>query len=84
MELIDSIETLKTETLLTGQKYYYWHSENHIVISVVCVCVCVCKQLPSNQSFDKRVSSHQMGGGVSRWGEWVREATPYRFDTCTL
>ena len=24
----------------------------------VCVCVCVCKQLPSNQSFDKQISSH--------------------------
>ena len=31
----------------------------------VCVCVCVCKQLPSNQSFDKQISSHQKGGGVS-------------------
>ena len=50
----------------------------------VCVCVCVCKQLPSNQSFDKQISSHQKGGGVSRWGEWVRKATAYKFDTCTL
>ena len=31
----------------------------------------ICKQLPSNQSFDKLISSHQKGGGVSRWGEWV-------------
>ena len=30
-----------------------------------CACVCVCKQLPSNQSFDKQISSHQKGGGVS-------------------
>ena len=32
-----------------------------------------CKQLPSNQSFDKQISSHRKGGGVSRWGnglEW--------------
>ena len=43
-----------------------------------------CKQLPSNQSIDKRISSHPKGGGVSRWGEWVRKATAYKFDTCTL
>ena len=43
----------------------------------VVVCVCACKQLPSNQSFDKQISSHQKGGGVSRWGEWVRKATAY-------
>ena len=43
-----------------------------------------CKQLPSNQSFDKQISSHQKGGGVSRWGEWVGKATAYKFDTCTL
>ena len=59
------------------------------VITMVCVCVCVCvcvfvKQLPSNQSFDKQISSHQKGGGVSRWGEWVVKATAYKFDTCTL
>ena len=53
----------------------------------VCACVCVracmhtCKQLPSNQSFDKQISSHQKGGGVSRWGEWVVKATAYKFDT---
>ena len=46
--------------------------------------MCVCKQLPSNQSFDKRISSHPKGGGVSRWGEWVGKATVYKFDTCTL
>ena len=50
----------------------------------MCVCVCVCKQLPSNQSFDKQISSHQKGGGVSRWGEWVEKATAYKYDTCTL
>ena len=50
----------------------------------VCVCVCTCKQLPSNQSFDKQISSHQKGVGISRWGEWVRKATAYKFDTCTL
>ena len=50
----------------------------------VFVHVCVCKQLPSNRSFDKQISSHQKGGGVSRWGEWVRKATAYKFDTCTL
>ena len=50
----------------------------------VCVCVFVCKQLPSNQSFNKRISSHQKGGGVSRWGEWVGKTTAYKFDTCTL
>ena len=52
----------------------------------MCVCarVCTCKQLPSNQSFDKQISSHQKGGGVSRWGEWVGKATAYKFDTCTL
>ena len=36
----------------------------------VCAAVCaptrVCKQLPGNQSFDKLISSHQKGGGVSR------------------
>ena len=48
------------------------------------VCVCVCKQLPSNQSFDKQISSHQKGGGVSKWGECVGKATAYKFDTCTL
>ena len=46
--------------------------------------MCVCKQLPSNQSYDKQISSHQKGGGVSRWGEWVGKATAYKFDTCTL
>ena len=45
----------------------------------VCVCVCVWKQLPSNQSFDKQISSHQKGGGVSRWGEWIRKATAYKW-----
>ena len=39
----------------------------------VSVCVLFCKQLPSNQSFDKQISSHQKGGGVSRWGEWVEK-----------
>ena len=48
------------------------------------MCVCICKQLPSNQSFDKQISSHQKGGGVSRWGKWVGKATAYKFDTCTL
>ena len=43
-----------------------------------------CKQLPSNQSFDKQVSSCQKGGGVSRWGEWIGKATAYKFVTCTL
>ena len=46
--------------------------------------MCICKQLPINQSFDKQISSHQKGGGVSRWGECVRKATTYKFDTCTL
>ena len=50
----------------------------------MCVCVCVCKQLPSNQSFDKQISSHQKGGGVNRWGKWVGKATAYKFDKCTL
>ena len=50
----------------------------------MCVCVCICKQLPSNQSFDKQISSHQKRGGVSRWGEWVGKSTAYKFDTCTL
>ena len=36
-------------------------------IVLLCVCVCVCKQLPSNKSFDKQISSHQKCGGVSRW-----------------
>ena len=69
------------------------------ILCVVCVCVreregpvltCkdvymyICKQLPSNQSFHKQISSHQKGGGVSRWGEWVGKATAYKFDTCTL
>ena len=48
------------------------------------MCMCICKQLSSNQSFDKQISSHQKGGGVSRWGEWVGKATAYKFDTCTL
>ena len=52
---------------------------NLISSIAVCVCVCTCKQLPSNQ-----ISSHQKGGGVSRWGELVRKATAYKFDTCTL
>ena len=34
-----------------------------------------CKQLPSSQSFDKQISRHQKGGGVSRWGEWVGKVT---------
>ena len=53
-------------------------------VCVMCVCACVCKQLPSNQSFDKQISSHQKGGGVSRWGEWVGKAIAYKLDTCTL
>ena len=63
-------------------------SERQLLTSLihVCVCVCastcVCKQSPSNQSFDKQISSHQKGGGVSRWGEWVGKATAYKFDTC--
>ena len=55
-----------------------------IVCACVCTCMCICKQLPSNQNFDKQISSHQKGGGVSRWGEWVGKATAYKFDTCTL
>ena len=35
------------------------------VCTCVCVCVCVCKQLSSNQSFDRQISSHQKGGGIS-------------------
>ena len=54
------------------------------VCTCMYACVCVCKQLPSNQSFDKQISSHQKGGGVSTWGEWVGRATAYKFDTCTL
>ena len=54
------------------------------VCACVCTCACVCKQLPVNQSFDKLISSHQKGGGVSRWDEWVGKATTYKFDTCTL
>ena len=46
--------------------------------------MCVCQQLPSNQSFEKRISSHQKGGGLSRWGELVGKATAYKFDTYTL
>ena len=51
------------------------------------VRVCVCAFVSSCQatiSFDKQTSSHQKGGGVSRWGEWVGKATAYKFDTCTL
>ena len=55
-----------------------------LLVKCVCVCVCVCKQLPGNQSFDKLISSHQNGGGVSRWGNWVGKAIAYKFDTCTL
>ena len=44
----------------------------------------ICKQLPSNRSFDQQISSHQKGGGVSRWSDWVGKATAYKFDTCTL
>ena len=50
----------------------------------MCVCTYACKHLPSNQSFYKQISSHQKGGDVSRWGEWVRKATAYKFNTCTL
>ena len=64
----------------------------------MCICACVfvcefqrdspvgdnCKQLSSNQSFDRQIYSHQKGGGVSTLGEWVRKATAYKFDTCTL
>ena len=46
--------------------------------------VCVCKQLSSNQSFDRQISSHQKGGGVSTWGEWVGKATAYMCDKCIL
>ena len=42
-----------------------------IHVHTVCSCMCACKQLLSNQSFDKQISSHQKGGGVCRWGEWV-------------
>ena len=73
----------------------YMHTRVHVRATGVCVCVGVfvsvcermctgtCKQLPSNQSFNKQISSHQEGAGVSRWGEWVRKATAYKFDTCT-
>ena len=47
-------------------------------------CMRVCKQLPSNQSFDKKISSHQKGGGVSRWGEWVGKATAYMYHILAL
>ena len=50
-------------------------------VRVLCVCVTLCKQLSSNQSFDKQISSHQKGGGVSRWGDRVGKATAYKFDT---
>ena len=44
----------------------------------------VSMQLPSNQSSDKQIFSHQKGGGVSRWREWIGKATAYKFDTRTL
>ena len=77
--------------LITLAPNSLWRSQNehelrdtYTTIVSVWVCVCVCKQLPSNQSFDKQISSHQKGGGVSRWGEWIGKATAYKFDTCTL
>ena len=46
--------------------------------------MCACMQLPSTQGFDEQISSHQKGGGVSRWGEWVRKVTwtAYKCGTC--
>ena len=49
----------------------------------VCVFVSSC-QATKVLLINKRISSHPKGGGVSRWGEWVRKATTYKFDTCTL
>ena len=57
------------------------HSTMHLVDSITCkvhvtyivyVCVYACKHLPSNQSLDKQIFSHQKGGDVSRWGEWFK------------
>ena len=52
--------------------------------------MCICKQLPSNQHFDKKIFSHQKGGGVSRWvnGSERQMFTSlmhvmYLFSTCT-
>ena len=46
----------------------------------MCVCVCVhaYTPLPSNQNFDKQISSQWRGGGVSRVGQWVRMAMEYK------
>ena len=44
------------------------HTENNIF----------CILLPSNQNFDKQISSQQRGGGVSRVGQWVWMAMEYK------
>ena len=62
----------------------YVRACTHVHTNAFAYPLLLVKQLPSNQSFDKQISSHQNGGGVSRWGEWVRKATAYKFDTCTL
>ena len=66
--------------------YEYIHVLMYIImyVHVHITYLYICKQLPSNQSFDKQISSHQKGGGVSRWGKWVGKSTTYKFDTCTL
>ena len=47
------------------------------------VYVCVCVLVSSCQATKVLISKYlaKKGGGVSRWGEWVRKATAYKFDT---
>ena len=50
-----------------------------------CACVCVCVFVSSCQATKVLISKYlATSGGVSRWDEWVRKATAYKFDTCTL
>ena len=52
----------------------------------MCVCVYFCKQLPSNQSFliSKYLAARRVVVSVGGVNAWVRKATAYKFDTCTL
>ena len=70
------------EDTIASLQSIYVDKPQFSICNVSSVCVHAC--LPSNQSFDKQISSHQEGGDVSRWGKWVGKATAYKFDTCAV
>ena len=54
------------------------------VTSLLHVCTCACKQLPGNQSFARRISAHEKGGGVMRVGQWAWTGNCFVIQVCYM